>query len=102
MLQFPFWLAVPAGALSMDNSTGYDCAQPHSFVSSEKMATFLTFHKNVQWETRLVDRYSAPVVVAKLSDKGFTKLRHNARENGSDSTDIPLADILANLRPKPL
>ncbi len=102
MLQFPFWLAVPTGALSTDNSTGYDCAQPHSFVSAENMTAFLTLHKNVQWETRLVDRYSAPTMVAKLANKGFTMLRHNAHENASDGTDIPLADILANLQPKPL
>jgi hypothetical protein len=101
MLRFPFWLAVPAGALSSDDSTGYGRAQPYSFSSAEKMAIFLTLHKSVQWETRLVDRYSAPAVVAKLTHNGFTMLRHNALENGSDGNDIALADILTSLQPKP-
>ncbi len=65
------------------------------------MTAFLTLHKSVPWETRLVDRYSAPTLVTKLADNGFTMLRHNARETGSDGIDIPLRDILAILQPKP-
>jgi len=99
MLQFPFWLAAPTGALSPHGFTGCDRAGPYSFSSAEKMAAFLEHHKNVQWATRLVDRYSAPAVIAKLAENGFSMLRHDARENGSDGADIPLADILTALQP---
>jgi hypothetical protein len=62
------------------------------------MAGFLATHKNVQWETKLVDRYSAPAVISKLAAGGFTAVCHDAGEDGTGGDNISLAEISAALQ----
>jgi len=97
MLQFPFWIAVPRETLSPQGSKGYGTGAPWTFSTAEKMAKFLAAHHNVQCETKLVDRYSAPAVISKLATDGFSAVCHDADEDGSGATDISLAEISAAL-----
>jgi hypothetical protein len=98
MLQFPFWLVLPTGAPSPQQLTGYGVSHPQTFSSAEKMAAFLTNHKHVQWETKLVDRYSAVSVLSKLVTHGFPAICHDSHEDGSGGTSISIADVLAAMK----
>jgi hypothetical protein len=96
MLQFPFWLAIPTGVSPQQHQESGAC-QPWILSTAEKMAAFLGNHKDGRWETKLVDRYSAPAVFSRLVAAGYTTICLDT-DDGTGRTIIALAEILAALR----
>jgi len=96
MLQFPFWLAIPTG-VSPQQHKDSGAYQPWIFSSGGQMAAYLAAHPDGQWETKLVDRYSAPAMLSRLIAAGYTTVcLHGYDESGR--TKIAVTEILAALR----
>jgi len=69
-----------------------------AFSTAEEMAAFLAAHKDAQWETRLIDRYSAPAVISKLQADGFLTISYDANSDGTGGINMQLSDFLDAFR----
>ena len=99
MLQFPFWLVVPAPGKPA--SPGEQCRNgwlPLAFSSVGKMAAFLSVRKDGQWKVRLVNRYSVESLFRDLEEYCCGAVCHDPNEDGKGGTLVSMADILASLK----